>query len=81
VGSISRIRILVEVFAAVAAIGFLLASLIVPDWIELAFGFAPDEGDGSIEWGLSAIAVATFLVSAWLAGRAWRLARGRTVSG
>jgi hypothetical protein len=79
--SIMKIRFLVEVVAAIAAIVFLVASLISPDWIERVFGFAPDNEDGSVEWGASAIAVAVFLVSTWLARREWRgLAQGRVVS-
>jgi hypothetical protein len=79
--SISKIRFSVEILAAIAAIAFLLASAISPDWIERVFGFAPDNDDGSVEWGASIIAVAVFLVSIWLARREWRgLARGRVVS-
>jgi hypothetical protein len=78
---IAKIRFSVEVFTALAAIAFLLASLISPDWIERVFGFAPDNDDGSAEWDASVIAVAVFLVSTWLARREWRgVAREHAVS-
>jgi len=37
---------------AVSAVAFIV-TLIVPDWIERIFGFEPDGGDGSTEWGLA----------------------------
>jgi hypothetical protein len=80
-GTIAKIRFSFEILAAIVAIAFLLASLISPDWMERAFGFAPDNDDGSVEWGASAIAVAVFFVSAWLARREWRgLGRESAVS-
>ena len=79
--SLAKIRLSVEVLAAIAAILFLLASLISPDWIERISGFAPDNDDGGAEWGASAFAVAVFLASTWLARREWRgLPRRRTVT-
>jgi hypothetical protein len=37
---------------AVSTVAFIV-TLIVPDWIERIFGFEPDGGDGSTEWGLA----------------------------
>jgi hypothetical protein len=67
-----RIRFTLELLAAIAAIVFLVASLISPDWIERTTGFAPDDDSGGFEWGLSLGAVAVFVVASWLARREWR---------
>jgi hypothetical protein len=68
----SKLRLAIELFVAFAAILFLTASLIWPDWIERTSGFAPDNGDGGVEWGVSFAAVAVFVVASWLARREWR---------
>jgi hypothetical protein len=68
----SKLRLAIELLVALAAILFLTASLIWPDWIEKASGFAPDNGDGDAEWGVSFAAVAVFLLASWLARREWR---------
>jgi hypothetical protein len=67
-----RIRFWLEVAVGVAAI----VTMAIPDWFEVAFGLAPDGGDGSFEWAvvaaLAAVA-ATSLALAWNDAR--RLAR------
>jgi hypothetical protein len=40
----------VEVSAATITGTLALAFAIVPDWIELVFGWDPDQGDESVEW-------------------------------
>ncbi len=48
-----HIRYRVEcVLTVVSAAAFVL-NLVVPDWLEVAFGIAPDAGDGSAEWGVT----------------------------
>ena len=76
----SKIRFWPELFVAIVAITFLTASLISPDWIERTIGFAPDNGDGSVEWGASFAAAAVFLVAAWLARRDWRAPQVRVAA-
>ena len=71
----SRIRLSIELLTALLAIAFLAASLDSPDWIEKTLGFAPDDGDGGAEWGLSFAATAIFVVASWLARREWRHSR------
>ncbi len=62
-----RIRYRTEcLLTAVSAAAFVL-NLFVPDWIELAFGIAPDAGDGSAEWGLT---FGLFVVTVFLFVRA-----------
>ena len=51
--SIVRIRYRIEcLFTVLSAAAFVL-TLGVPDWLEAAFGVAPDGGDGTTEWGLA----------------------------
>jgi hypothetical protein len=75
VGPGSKLRLSIEIVVAVAAALFLIASLISPDWIEKAFDAAPDNGDGSVEWGLSLAAAALSLLMSWLARRDLRTYR------
>jgi hypothetical protein len=53
--------------AALGAISAVLLALTlaIPSWIERIFGFEPDGGDGSAEWGLAiSLAIATLLLFA-----------------
>jgi hypothetical protein len=53
--------------AALGAISAVLLALTlaIPNWIERIFGFEPDGGDGSAEWGLAiSLAIATLLLFA-----------------
>jgi hypothetical protein len=68
----SKLRLAIEFSIAAAAIIFLAASLVSPDWIEKTLGVAPDNGDGGIEWGAAFVAAAVFLAMSWLARRDWR---------
>lgn len=47
----------------------LALTLVAPDWIELLFGIAPDEGTSASEWGLS-LSFATVCVVVF--GSSWR---------
>ena len=68
----SKLRLSIEIILAFAAVIFLAASLVSPDWIEKTLDLAPDNGDGSVEWGVAFAAAAVFLVMSWLARRDWR---------
>jgi hypothetical protein len=47
-------------------------TLIVPDWIEAAFGIDPDQHSGSLEWVIVAVLAVTTVLSCLLARREWR---------
>ena len=48
----SRCPLWVVVGAATITGTLALTTAIVPDWIELVFGWDPDQADGSVEWWL-----------------------------
>ena len=63
-------RLRIETALGVASSALLALTLAIPNWIERFFGFEPDGGDGSAEWGLVlSLAIATLL----LFGDAYRL--------
>jgi len=57
-----RARFWVEAGLATLATGLFLLTLVSRNWIELVFGFDPDQSSGSLEWiivgGLFVLAVA-----------------------
>jgi hypothetical protein len=63
-------RLRIETALGVASAALLALTLASPNWIERFFGFEPDGGDGSAEWGLAiSLAIATLV----LFGDAYRL--------
>ena len=56
------VRVWIETVLGIFS-GFLLVlTMMMPDWIERIFGFEPDGGNGSTEWGWAiALAVATLV--------------------
>ena len=68
-----RTRIVAAFAAALLSAGVCIATIVEPQWLEVLFGTAPDDGDGSLETmvavAVSALACAIF---AWLGGREWR---------
>jgi hypothetical protein len=65
-------RFWVEVAMGFASAALLALTLVLPNWFEVLFGLAPDDGDGSAEWGLVvALAVLAILLFG-SAGRTWR---------
>jgi len=57
-----------EVGAAAISLCMLVATLLVPNWFELLFDAAPDDGDGTLErWVAIGVSCAAFLAFAWLA--------------
>jgi hypothetical protein len=66
------LRCWVDAGFGAASAALLALTLVWPDWIERRLGLAPDDGDGSVEWGwVVALAVATVVLFAD-AGRLWR---------
>ena len=47
------LRLWIETALGVVSAVALIVTLAMPDWIERTFGFEPDGGDGSTEWGLA----------------------------
>lgn len=65
-------RLVATVAAAVASASVCIATLVEPQWFELLFDSAPDDGDGSLET-LVAVAVSAVacVVFSLLARREW----------
>ena len=70
-----RIRFWVEAALAVLAVAVLTLTLLWHDWIERAFGFEPDGGNGSLEWLIVVALVATTATTSLIARREWRRER------
>jgi hypothetical protein len=69
------------VLTAVLA-GATIATVIVPDWVEVLFGVGPDRGSGALEWALVLALVTLTAASALVTGHQWRaLQRARSGSG
>ncbi|MEU6626048.1 ABC transporter permease [Streptomyces litmocidini] len=60
--------------AAVSAV-VLVLTLVWHDWIERVFGVEPDQGSGSLEWAVVAVALCATIVFSLLARSEWRRAR------
>jgi len=58
-------------FGAISTV-LLVLTVVVPNWIELLFSFAPDAGNGSTEWELAFSLAAVSVVMFAFAGRTWR---------
>ena len=65
------LRFWLECIAAVASAVSLAMTLVWPQWIEMLFGFAPDGGDGSDEWGFTLFLFGLTMLMAVLARRDW----------
>lgn len=64
-------RFWVEVALGLASAALTALTIVWPDWIERLFGFEPDGGDGSTEWGFALSLVIVTIVFSMLAGRTW----------
>jgi hypothetical protein len=49
----------------------LALTLVVPSWMELLFGLAPDAGDSSSEWALVISLIMVTVLMFGFAGRIW----------
>jgi hypothetical protein len=66
------LRIWVEVVLGLTSTTFLALTILLPDWMEVLFGFAPDAGNGSAEWGLALSWATVSVLMFGFAGRTWR---------
>ena len=73
-----RRRLFLEASLGTIGTVLLLLTLIWQDWIEQIFGVDPDEGNGSLEWVISAVFLVVAVCS-WLLARAewkrWRVSQ------
>jgi hypothetical protein len=73
-----RRRLFFEAALGTVGTALLLLTFIWQDWIEEIFGVDPDEGNGSLEWVISA-AFLVVAVCSWVLARAewkrWRLSQ------
>jgi hypothetical protein len=65
-------RIWLEIVAGLMSAALLMLAILLPDWMEVLFGFAPDAGDGSAERGIALFWVTITVLMFGLAGRTWR---------
>ncbi len=69
-----RRRFWCEVGLCVLSAGLLAVTLVWHDWIEVVFGFDPDQGSGALEWMIAALSAAGAVSFAALARVELRLA-------
>jgi hypothetical protein len=62
----------VQVVLGLISATLLVLTILLPDWMEVLFGFAPDAGDGSAEWGLALSWATVSVLMFGFAGRTWR---------
>lgn len=75
------LRLRIEIVLGAVSAALLALTLAVPNWIERFFGFEPDGGDGSAEWGLAiSLALATLVLFGDAYRLRARLARGRAAT-
>lgn len=67
-----------ELALSIASAASLALTALWPQWIELLFGFDPDGGNGSDEWGITLSLMAATATLIALTGREWRRARRNT---
>jgi hypothetical protein len=65
----------IEFALMVASAGFLVLTIVWPQWIETFLGLTPDDGDGSSEWGITLSLVVATVTLVALTGREWRKTR------
>jgi len=68
----SRTRLWTELGLAVLSISLFVATLVLPDWIEVVFGIDPDRGSGALEVLISVVSLTGTLGFALLAHLEWR---------
>jgi hypothetical protein len=64
-------RIWVEVVLGLISAAFLTLTILLPDWMEVLVGLAPDGGNGSAEWGIALSWAAASVLMFGFAGHTW----------
>jgi hypothetical protein len=67
-----RLRLIIEVSAAVVSMGAFILTLIRRDWIEVLSGVNPDHHSGAIEGLILGVFLTVGVIAATLAGAEWR---------
>jgi hypothetical protein len=67
-----RLRLMVEVSAAVASMAAFALTLIRRDWIEVLSGVNPDHHSGAMEWLILGVFLAVGVIAATLGRAEWR---------
>jgi len=65
-------RIWVEIVLGLMSASLLALAILLPDWMEVLLGFAPDAGDGSAERGVALLWATISVLMFGFAGRTWR---------
>jgi hypothetical protein len=60
-----------ETAIAAISLAMLALTLALPQWMELYFDLAADQGNGSDEWGLTLFLLALTIALGWKARRTW----------
>jgi len=77
---VHRLWLWLEAVGALATLFLATLTLVVPDWLEEAFGVDPDAHSGAAEWLIALAFAALSAVLALLARRDWRRLRATGVS-
>jgi len=75
-----RRRFYVESGLSAASLILLVITLVNREWIEAVFGVDPDQGNGSLEWLVTAVLTVVTVVGAVSARVEWRRAGSRVPS-
>lgn len=73
-----RSRFWLEVGLGIVSTFLLVLTLVHGDWIESVFNVDPDQGNGSLEWLIVAVAAAVTVAMTASAWREWRAAPATT---
>jgi hypothetical protein len=69
-----RPRFWLEVALAILTAAAAIATIVWPEWIELVFGIEPDEGNGTLELGVTLTIAIVSAILAMAARTDWRRA-------
>lgn len=75
-----RRRFYLESGLSAASLVLLIVTLVNHEWIEAVFGIDPDQGNGSLEWLVTAVLTVVTIVGAVSARIEWQRAGSRVPS-
>lgn len=67
-----RRRLTIEAGLSLLSSALFIVTLLLPDWIEVAFGVDPDHGGGAVEWSIVAVFVVISMMMGLIAMHEWR---------